>query len=144
MLQLLPEWARSETFLGVMVALSLATVALGVVAIPAALVRLPDDYLVRAGAGPFASAHPIAAPAVFVLRNVVALALVLAGVAMLLLPGQGLLTLVAALIVSDFPGKRALERRVLGHPGALRAINALRIRARRAPLQAPVGTRTDT
>lgn len=127
-----------------MVALSAATIVLGVVAIPAALVRLPADYLARAGPGPFASAHPVAAPAVFFLRNVIALGLVVAGIAMLLLPGQGLLTLVAALIVSDFPGKRALERRVLGHPSALRAINALRSRARRAPLQAPAGTRTGT
>jgi hypothetical protein len=50
------------------------------------------------------------------------------------LPGQGLLTILIALILLDFPGKRSLERRIIARPKVLRAVNGLRTKAGRPPL----------
>jgi hypothetical protein len=50
---------------------------------------------------------------------------------MLLLPGQGVLTLVVALLLLDLPGKRRLKRRILSMPRVLRVLNAWRRRAGR-------------
>ena len=51
------------------------------------------------------------------------------------IPGQGLLTMIVGLTMIDFPGKQRLERRLIGRPHVLRAINRLRARFQRAPLE---------
>ena len=60
--------------------------------------------------------------------------MLLLGIAMLVLPGQGVLTILAALVLLDFPGKRRLERRLLLRPRLLGALNSLRARAGRPPI----------
>ncbi len=61
-------------------------------------------------------------------KNVVGFALVVLGVLQLVLPGQGLLTILIGLMLMDFPGKRRLERMIIGRPRVLAAINRLRAR----------------
>jgi hypothetical protein len=63
---------------------------------------------------------------------------ILAGLAMLVLPGQGIITVLIGIMMVDFPGKFALERRIVQHPRVLRAINWMRTTARRRPLQVPL------
>ena len=75
----------------------------------------------------------LAGSAALVLRNAVGWVFVVAGIAMLVLPGQGLLSILAGLVLIDFPGKHRLERRLLGSPGVRRAMNWLRRRAGKPP-----------
>ncbi|MFM2419598.1 MAG: hypothetical protein RL385_4321 [Pseudomonadota bacterium] len=72
-----------------------------------------------------------------VLRNVLAAALVLVGAAMLVLPGQGLLTILLGLLFADFPGKRRLLRAILRRDSVWRALSALRKRLGREPFERP-------
>ncbi|MBX3463934.1 MAG: hypothetical protein KF830_12250 [Planctomycetes bacterium] len=119
------------------VALSLVGVlslALTVVLLPVVVVRLPDDYfaasrdaLVRRRSG-WAWFERI-------VRNAFGVVFVLAGVAMLVLPGQGLLTILIGLLLVDFPGKRRLERRLVQRPRVLALLNRLRARHGRPPLR---------
>ena len=62
----------------------------------------------------------------------------LAGFAMLLVPGQGLLTMAVGLMLSDFPGKYRLEQWLVSRASVWRSINWIRKRARREPLKRPV------
>ena len=71
------------------------------------------------------------------MRSQVDAALCDAGAAMLVLPGQGLLTLVIGLSLMNFPGKRRLIIRILRRPRVFRTINTMRDKARRPPLQWP-------
>ena len=50
-------------------------------------------------------------------------------------PGQGVLTMIIGLTLVDFPGKRALERRLVGRPFVLGKLNALRRRFKRSALE---------
>lgn len=68
-------------------------------------------------------------------KNLLGAALVIAGVLMLFLPGQGVLTILIGVMLLDFPGKRQLELRLLRRPGVLSAINRLRARFNRPPLE---------
>jgi len=102
-----------------------------VIFVPMLLVRMPADYLLRPDQAE--QRHLV----VVVLKNVAGLILVLLGIAMLVLPGQGLLTLVLGLNLVDFPGRRRLERYLMTRPAVLKAINALRRRASRPPLEVP-------
>ena len=61
-----------------------------------------------------------------VLRNSLGLLLLLAGIAMLMLPGQGLLTMLIGLCLMDFPGKRRLLERVVQNPHVRRGLNWVR------------------
>ncbi len=95
------------------------------------LTRLPSDYFTRHRAGrPRSRWHLF----VHVGRNVVGVLFVLAGVVMLVLPGQGLLTILVGLLLVHFPGKRALLCRLLRRPAVRTAIDRLRHRAGREPL----------
>jgi hypothetical protein len=70
-------------------------------------------------------------------RNLAGAVLVLLGLIMALpgVPGQGLLTALIGLTLLSFPGKRKLERRFVKIPALLGAINRLRARFARAPLE---------
>ncbi len=68
------------------------------------------------------------------LRNLLGLPILLAGILMLVLPGQGLLTVLLGLAIMSFPGKYALERWVITRRGVLAAANWVRQRAKHPPL----------
>ena len=51
-----------------------------------------------------------------------------------LVPGPGLLFMLLGFSVLDFPGKRAVERRLLAVGTVMRSLNGIRARFRRPPL----------
>ena len=107
--------------------------------IPFLCVRMGDDYFMphRDKQETLAGRHPVLRWTGLILKNVLGLILVAAGVAMLLLPGQGLLTMIMGIMMLDMPGKRRLELWLIRLPGISRAINHLRARSQRPPLQLP-------
>jgi hypothetical protein len=97
------------------------------IAIPFVLVRLPEDYFdVRVPRTWLEGHHPALRIATRALKNIVGIVFLLAGLSMLVLPGQGVLTILIGLSLVDFPGKQRLEARIIGHPRVLRTVNALR------------------
>jgi hypothetical protein len=99
-------------------------------------VLLPPDH--------FLHTRPTRSVARRVITNALGVVLVLGGVALLVLPGPGIVAIVLGISLTDFPGKRWLERRVLCRPRVLAPINGLRRRVGRRPLLAPCdGVETD-
>lgn len=103
---------------------------------PILIVRVPYDYFTheRREAMVLSRRHPLIRLLVFIIRNTLGLVLLVAGLLMLVLPGQGLLTIIAAIVIADFPGKYRLERWIVSHRSLRRSINWLRQRAGRQPL----------
>jgi len=56
---------------------------------------------------------------------------------MLLLPGQGFITILIGIMLLNFPGKLSLELRIVQQPPVFRAINWMRARANQPSLQIP-------
>lgn len=130
--------AGREALLGNLALLAVGSLVLTLGVLPWVVVRLPEDYFQhRTAREAWADVRTPLALAGRILRNVVGLAFVLAGIAMLVLPGQGLLTLLVGLVLVDFPGKFRLERFLVRRGGVLRALNALRARFGTAPLRRP-------
>jgi len=50
-------------------------------------------------------------------------------------PGQGILTILLGIIMLDIPGMRPLEARIIQRPAVLGAINKLRARFSKPPLE---------
>ena len=96
--------------------------------VPMLLTRIPADYFVRQAnidnqSNKIAGFHY---SLLWVGRNVLGFVLLVAGVLMLVLPGQGLLTIFLGLFVSDFPGKTALEKQLVSIPAIHTSINWIR------------------
>jgi len=105
------------------------------IAIPWILVRLPEDYFdVRVPRTWMANHHPALRIIGIVVKNTLGVLFVLAGIAMLVLPGQGLLTMLLGVSLLDLPGKQRLEARIIGQPTVLGLINSMRERFGRKPL----------
>ncbi|TAJ35183.1 MAG: hypothetical protein EPO64_00015 [Nitrospirae bacterium] len=116
-------------------ALSVAGFVGSLIAIPIILVRLPPHYFdERHPRTWMENHHPVLRMVGHVLKNVVGAVFLIAGFAMLFLPGQGILTMLIGLSLLDFPGKRRLEGKFVGQPSVLRTINGIREKFGRPPL----------
>ena len=127
--------ASNRTLTTVLGGLSVLTFIGTLVVIPVLVARLPADYFAADRPPPAVPwvRHPVVRRFMRLLKNLAGVVFIAAGVAMLVLPGQGLLTILIGLTLIDFPGKRSLERRLVMQPTVLRAVNWLRKRAARPP-----------
>ncbi len=119
---------------------SLLTFVGSLIAIPWLIARIPADYFVKPDHRPmlpFFGRHPVIRVLGLVVKNLFGLLFLLAGIAMLVLPGQGILTMLIGLSLLNFPGKRALEILLIKQPAVAHGINWIRERAGRAPLLVP-------
>ena len=75
--------------------------------------------------------RPILWGVLIILKNLLAVILIIVGIILIPLPGQGVLTVLIGLVISDIPGKRKLERRIVRSPTVLSALNYIRSRFNR-------------
>lgn len=139
-LQSLLAWLEANpAVLGWLGLLSVATFAGSVLLLPVLVARLPVDYFHhRHRAHDYnQDRDPGAHYILVVFKNLLGFIIVLAGVAMLVLPGQGLITILIGLVVMDFPGKYALERWLVTRPSVYRGLNWLRLKMGREPMEPP-------
>ncbi len=115
---------------------SLVTFIGTLIVVPWLVARIPPDYFLgERGASGFTHAHPVVALSTKLLKNVLGVVFLLAGIAMLVLPGQGILTMLIGIMLLDFPGKRRLELALIRRPRVLQAVNWMRTRLDRPPLE---------
>lgn len=96
--------------------------------VPWLVARIPANYFAHQSRSPthWKYSRPLVRLLVLIVKNLIGWILLLAGIAMIVLPGQGVLTILMALMLMDYPGKFQLERRVISQPGLLRVVNRLR------------------
>jgi hypothetical protein len=119
--------------LGLSIALTLG----GILLMRWLVVAIPADYFLRRMPLPWKTRHPLIRWTFVIGKNLLGVLLAVAGVAMLVTPGPGIVTLLAALLLLDLPGKRGLEQRLLALPSVLGPINRMRQRANQPPLEMP-------
>jgi len=107
-----------------------------IIVVPILILRIPHDYFAheKRPASPWSHCNRALRLTLVVVKNVAGYLFFVAGLAMLVLPGQGLLTLLIGFLMVDFPGKYGLEKWVLRRPRILNTINWFRTRRARPPL----------
>lgn len=124
-----------------LIAITIASVVMffgTILLIPVIIIRLPVDYFLHDEEHVWLEGyHPVVRYAGLVIKNTIGLVFLLAGIAMLVLPGQGLLTMVIGVSLLDFPGKRAIEHRLLTKPMVFNAMNAIRQKFDKPPFSQP-------
>lgn len=118
--------------------LSVGTLLAIIVLVPLILSRLPANYFSEPRRHSLRERGGSAGSWLLtVFKNLLGVALVVLGLLMLVTPGQGLVTLLAGLLLMNFPGKYRLERAVVSREGVMRALNWFRRRSGRPPFEPP-------
>jgi hypothetical protein len=100
-----------------------------VTAIPWLVRRLPQDYFVRQ--------RPKKSLPMRLARNVGGLTLIALGVAMLILPGPGIVAILMGLVVIDLPVKHRMLKRILKNEKIQERLQRLRSKKGKPPLVIP-------
>jgi len=108
--------------------LSIFTFVGSLVAVPWIIARLDREFFIRhrQRVEKRRQQHPALTFLAAVVRNLAGLLLLIAGIAMLVLPGQGVLTMLIGLSLMDFPGKHVLLERAVANCKLQHALNWLR------------------
>ena len=115
--------------------LSILLLVVSIIVLPLLIVRIPHDYFSRANTQHRKLKNrTLAGLFLGLFRNLFALIVIVMGIIMLVLPGQGLLTILAGFFLLDIPAKYALERRIVSQPSILKSINWIRKRRNKLPL----------
>ncbi len=119
---------------------SVVTFLASLLLIPVLVAHIPADYFVdrKPHLSRSRQLHPLLYIVFMVVKNLFGVLVFIAGIAMLVLPGQGILTILIGITLMDFPGKFSLERRIVSQDGVYNAINWIRKRAEKAPLIHPL------
>ena len=72
---------------------------------------------------------------VLIFKNLIGYSLILGGIMMLVLPGQGLFTIIIGLMMSNYPGKYSIEKKFIAIPTILKSINWLRRKSNKPPIR---------
>lgn len=135
----LTAWVSENAFW--LIAVSVAYFAVSLVVIRFLVIRMPPDYFLPGRSPSGNAAHPLLRVALRIGKNILGLVVIAVGLVMSVpgVAGQGVLTILLGLSLTDFPGKRRLELRLVRQPLILRAINGVREKAGKPPLIIPDG-----
>lgn len=119
-----------------LVTASVLSLVVGVSLLPFFITRIPVDYFSHPHRHYMSasSRHPLIRLIIMGIKNLLGLVFIIAGLLMLILPGQGLLTLLVGLMIMNYPGKFTLERWIILRPYVLPAVNWLRTKYDHPPL----------
>ena len=100
---------------------------------------LPEDYFRSENRNLISSVqnsrYPLLKLLVLITKNFFGVLLLLSGILMLVLPGQGILTIITGLVFMDYPGKYKFERKLLRQQGVINSINWIRSRLSKPSLK---------
>lgn len=132
-------YEEHEIALGIIAASSAIMFFASILSLPFLVSLIPADYFQYPD--PYKQHHSFRHPVIRVLilsiKNIVGWLLIIAGIIMLVLPGQGLLTMIMGVLLINFPGKRKVECRLVSNQRILGSINWLRAKRNKEPLLAP-------
>lgn len=105
------------------------------VLVPWMLIFLPSDYFAHEERETclWKGDSAIIKSFLIFLKNLVGTIFLIAGIAMLFLPGQGILTIIAGLFLMNFPYKYKIEKWIIEYPIVLKSFNKIRQKANKEP-----------
>jgi len=110
---------------------------ISLLSLPWLVALIPEDYFLhnQRQSTQWQENRPLARIIVLIAKNLLGYILLIGGILMLFLPGQGILTIVVGLLLIDYPGKFELERKIAKTPSIFKGLNWLRAKAKKPPLK---------
>ena len=99
--------------------------------------QIPEDYFLTTKRSPsgLEKKAPVLILLLLIGKNFLGVCLIAGGLLMLVLPGQGLITIITGLLLIDYPGKFQLEQKIVSIPSVLRTLNWIRRKAKKPLLK---------
>ena len=115
---------------------SIAILVISALSISYFIKKIPYDYFLndKRGIPDYKNKNPVFWIITLALKNIIGYCLIMGGILMLVLPGQGLLTILVGLMLSDYPGKFKLEKRIIKTNLILKTINWYRNKSNIPPI----------
>jgi hypothetical protein len=134
-------WNFAADHAALLVTGSLLSLVISAILGPALILWLPAAYFTyrHRRAVSKERKHPALHLVLTTTKNLIGAVFVAAGLALLVLPGQGIITLLAGAVIMNYPGKFRFERWLVSRPRVLPALNWLRKKYGREPLLPPDG-----
>jgi len=125
---------------GVLISLGASSILIFIISILGIswfVAQIPEDYFLLSKRKPskWQERKPILRLVLLFGKNIIGFFLIIGGLLMLVLPGQGLLTIVTGLLLINYPGKYKLEQKLVTIPSVFRALNWIRVKANKPPLK---------
>ncbi len=96
---------------------------------------IPEDYFINKKDSKIKTNNILIWYTVLIFKNLIGYSLILGGIMMLVLPGQGLFTIIIGLMMSNYPGKYSIEKKFIAIPTILKSINWLRRKSNKPPIR---------
>ena len=96
---------------------------------------IPEDYFINKKDSKIKTSNIFIWYLVLIFKNLIGYSLILGGIMMLVLPGQGLFTIIIGLMMSNYPGKYSIEKKFIAIPTILKYINWLRRKSNKPPIR---------
>ena len=96
---------------------------------------IPSDYFINRDSSKFKITYPSLWLVSIIMKNILGYTLIIGETLMLFLPGQGLFTIFIGLLLSNYPGKYYLERKLIAMPKIYKTVNWLRKKSNQPPLK---------
>ena len=96
---------------------------------------IPEDYFINKKDSKIKTSNIFIWYIVLIFKNLIGYSLILGGIMMLVLPGQGLFTIIIGLTMSNYPGKYSIEKKFIAIPRILKSINWLRRKSNKPPIR---------
>ena len=96
------------------------------IVIPWILIQIPSDYFShkKRQKHQWGSYQPIIRLVFLLIKNILGVIFIISGIIMLFIPGQGIITIIIGIILTDFPCKYKIERWIINHTAILKYINS--------------------
>lgn len=115
---------------------SLVIFAITLILLPIIILKLPEDYFCSERRTSARKHSPPLLALVFI-KNLIGFVFIVVGLFLLLLPGQGIITILIGLAITNFPGKHRMVRRITKQPAVGKTLNKIRQLGDQPPLQMP-------
>lgn len=126
-----------ETLLFWLTIAAIIAFIVSIILIPQIVAKIPSDYFSHPQRQKYLwGDQPKIIRLIFIfVKNILGGIFIIGGIAMLFLPGQGIITIIIGLFMMDFPFKYKVELWIIKQPSVLRSINKLRAKAKQPPLE---------
>ncbi|CAC9533161.1 hypothetical protein [uncultured Gammaproteobacteria bacterium] len=127
-------FAEYEDLLITVGVISAVVFVVSLLAMPFLLSKIPVDYFVQ-NKQHKVEIKGVSGLLIVAIKTIVGLVLLLAGIIMLVTPGQGIISILLGLFLLEFPGKRKLELKFINHEPTFKTLNWLRSKVNHPPFK---------
>jgi hypothetical protein len=124
-----------KTYILWLATISLFVFIFSLVSIKWLVALIPTDYFVKKNISKSKKSYSLLWFMSIIVKNIIGYTLILGGILMLVLPGQGLFTILMGLILSNYPGKYTIEKKFISIPSILKTVNWLRKKSNKPRLK---------